>query len=406
VKILVVASALDLSLPYGCTAAWWQLLKALHENGAEVIVIPYQGRPVESLWWRTYDNPCYRLGAAFAGLLRARRWLPRLGSGSSEGWGQRARRGLVRRVVTPRWLRHLTRILDREKDVAAVLVLTVPLNHLCGIPTDLRRRFGVPVVYYDGDLPASLPEFGGFQSGFSIYYGADVGEYDAVLCNSQGATEDVRRLGARRTEVVWWGADPHVFRPLDAEEDIDVFFYGLGAEFRADWLRDMIAVPSRELPGLRFVVAGENLDVDLGRAERVGRVPTAQLNAYAGRARLNLNVARAAHASVYASATTRLFELAAMGRAIVTNPLLGLSEWFEPGREIEVVHSAADAVRTYARLAADAEARHALGRAARERVLRQHTYDYRARQVLELLRSLTIKDRDGRAAPVSMGEIR
>src|SRR5262249_2176602 len=145
---------------------------------------------IESLWWRTYDNPCYRMGAMFAGLLRMKRWLPRLRAAhpadGREGVGQRMQRGLVRRLGTPRWRRHLMRILEQEKDVAAVLVLTVPLNHLCGIPTALRERFGVPVIYYDGDLPASLPGFGGFGTGFSIYHGADIGEYDAVLSNSQG----------------------------------------------------------------------------------------------------------------------------------------------------------------------------------------------------------------------------
>ncbi|GAG91460.1 unnamed protein product, partial [marine sediment metagenome] len=57
-KILVIASTLDLKYRLGCTPSWWQLLKALHETGNEVIVIPYLGRPVKSLWWRTYKNPC------------------------------------------------------------------------------------------------------------------------------------------------------------------------------------------------------------------------------------------------------------------------------------------------------------------------------------------------------------
>ena len=57
-KILVIASTIDLKNKLGCTPAWWQLLKALYEIGHEVIVVPYLGRPVESLWWRTYDNPC------------------------------------------------------------------------------------------------------------------------------------------------------------------------------------------------------------------------------------------------------------------------------------------------------------------------------------------------------------
>ena len=57
-KVLVVCSALDLQYKLGCTPSWWQLLKALHETGNEVIAVPFLGDPVESLWWRCYPNPC------------------------------------------------------------------------------------------------------------------------------------------------------------------------------------------------------------------------------------------------------------------------------------------------------------------------------------------------------------
>lgn len=393
-KIVVVASVLDLSLPYGCTAAWWQLLKGLHASGAEIIAAPYHGRPVESLWWRVADNPCYRFGTTYAWLRHlGRRWpgraVSRAANTGGMSLGQRLQRQVLQRVIQPRWLRHLTAILERERDVAAVLILTVPVNHFSGLAAVLRARFGVPVVYYDGDVPASLPSFGGFASGFNMYHGADLSEYDAVLCNSLGGAESLRRLGARRVETVWWGADPDVFRPIEQGEDIDVFFYGLGTEYRADWLRDMIAIPSRELTGLRFVVAGANLDLDLGRAERIGVVPPTQLNYYAARSRLNLNVARQAHASVYASATTRLFELAAMARPVVTNPLAGLSEWFEAPSEIAVVTGADEAVHTYRALLGQTDVRRAMGEAARQRLLAQHTYKHRAQQVLSLLESLT-----------------
>ena len=75
-RILAVASAVDLDFRYGCTPAWWQLWKGLHEAGADLIVTPYRGRPVESPWWRTAPNPCYHEGEAFG--LRARR-APQLG---------------------------------------------------------------------------------------------------------------------------------------------------------------------------------------------------------------------------------------------------------------------------------------------------------------------------------------
>ena len=64
-KVLAVASAVDLDFRYGCTPAWWQLWKGLYEVGVDLIVTPYRGRPIESPWWRTYPNPCYREAEQF-----------------------------------------------------------------------------------------------------------------------------------------------------------------------------------------------------------------------------------------------------------------------------------------------------------------------------------------------------
>src|SRR5919106_6120518 len=58
-RILAVASAIDLDFRYGCTPAWWQLWKGMYEAGADLVVTPYRGRPVESPWWRTAPNPTY-----------------------------------------------------------------------------------------------------------------------------------------------------------------------------------------------------------------------------------------------------------------------------------------------------------------------------------------------------------
>ena len=88
-----------------------------------------------------------------------------------------------------------------ERDVDAVVVFTVPMAHFRGIPTYLRERFGVPVVF-DGDVPMSLPEFGGMDTGFNYYHGADLSEYDLVVSNSEGGLERLRELGARRAEAV------------------------------------------------------------------------------------------------------------------------------------------------------------------------------------------------------------
>jgi hypothetical protein len=388
VKVLVFASVLDLSMPYGCTPAWWQLMKAMHENGAEILAAPYHGPPVSSLWWRSYDNPCLDVGRRYSAFRRVREHLPARSSARANRMQRRVELRLIHARVTPRWREHLGSILSAEPDVDAVLVLTVPLNHLPGIATYVRERFGIPVCYFDGDVPASLPAYGGFDSGFDMYHGADLSEYDLVLSNSKGSEDTLRQLGARRTGTLWWAADPSAFRPVEAQEDIDVFFYGLGTEHREEWLRTMITIPSLRLPHRRFVVAGDRLDMDLGRAERLGPIPPSQLSHLVARSRVQLNVARSAHASVYASATTRLFELAAMRRTIVSNPLEGIHEWFEPGRELEVVDSADGAAAAYERLLQDDVRRKSLADAAHARVLKDHTFDHRARELLRHLESL------------------
>ena len=390
-KILAVVSAIDLDFRYGCTPAWWQLWKGLYEAGADLILTPYRGRALESPWWRVEQNPCYREGELFAALragaarLKGDTHLRRDEESPRESLSDRTARRLVEAWVTPRWRRHLEGILERERDVDAVVVFTVPLNHLRGIPTALRERFGVPVVYYDADVPLSLPEFGGADTGFNIYHGADPGEYDLVLSNSEGGLPRLRELGARRAEALFWGADPELFAPLDVEKEHDVFFYGYGDKFRKDWVERMIGEPSRRLAEVDFAVGGADFRADLGRARMLRYFPVNMLPRAISASRVNVNVARKPHASVFASSTSRLFELASTGAAIVTNPYEGIERWFEPARELLVVHDADEAVAAYRELLADPAAADELGRRARERVLEEHTFAHRARRLLELI---------------------
>ena len=388
-KILAVASAIDLDFRYGCTPAWWQLWKGLYEVGVDLIVTPYRGRAVESPWWRTAPNPAYLEGESFA---RARGALARLKGDrylrreeSDPGDTDRLVREVVWRWVTPRWQRHIERILEREGDVDAVLVFTVPMSHLRGIPTAVRERFGVPVVFYDGDVPMSLPEFGGMDTGFNYYYGADPGEYDLVVSNSEGGLDRLRELGARRAEALFWAADPELFKPLPVEKEHDVFFYGYGDKFRREWMRELVGEPSRRLPDVDFALGGEDFQGDVGRARSLGVIPFNAFNRAISSSRIALNVTRRAHATVRASSTARPFELAMAGATIVSNPHDGIETWFEPGRELLVVEDADGATAAYRELLGDPGAAEELGARARERALDEHTYAHRARRLLDLI---------------------
>jgi len=390
-KILAVASAVDLDFRYGCTPAWWQLWKGMYEASVDLIVTPYRGRPVESPWWRVEPNPTFREAESFAfardtvARLKGDRYIRRVEDSPEDTVADKVVRETIWRFVTPRWQRHLARILERERDIDAVVVFTVPMAHLRGIPTALRERYGVPVVFYDGDVPMSLPEFGGMDTGFNYYHGADPGEYDLVVSNSEGGLERLRELGARRAEAVFWGADPDFFRPLDVPKEIDVLFNGYGDKFRREWMAAMVGEPSRTLPDVDFALGGRDFRGDVGRARLVGDVGFNIFAHAISSARVNLNITRRSHATVYASATCRPFELAASGAAIVSNPHDGIERWFEPESEVLIVNDADGAVSAYRRLLDDPGEAEEMGRRARERVVEEHTYVHRARQLLDLL---------------------
>lgn len=412
-KILVICSSLDLSAPFSCTPSWWQLLKALYEEGTDLLVMPYHGQATDTLWWRALPNPCVAEGAVYERIrpivyaARSRHGDPaetdttrRLDddlSEAPESVADRMVRGIAQRWIRPRWRRALAHVFERERDIDAVLLLTVPLNQLTGIPRWLRERYSVPVVYYDGDLPASLPSMHGFRSGFRIYQGADVAEYDAFIGNSIGSAETLRRMGARAVHTLPYAADPEVFAPLPVAQDIDVFFYGHGVEYREEWIEGMVGRASSALPEHQFAVRGTRMLVDLGRTKQLPYLSFSKLREFCCRSKINLNIPRASHTSVYGSATARPFELAAMGCCVVSSPYPGLEEWFEPGQEMIVLDRADDAVDTYRRLLTDEAARREIGARARARVLAQHTFRHRAQSVLAILAAPTIM-RGDRAA--------
>src|SRR5581483_3779493 len=339
-KLLILASSLDLTQPFSATPSWWQLLKGLYEVGVDVLATTYQGPAIESLWWRALPNPVQCEGDLFKAVRdtfrRSSPARPVETAASSETLVDRAQRQLAQRVIAPRWRAFLTRTLAAQPDIDAVIFLTIPLNHVVGLAKFVQDRFNKPVLYYDGDVPASLPGFAGFATGFKIYQGADVSEYAGFISNSLGGADMLREMGAKNVHVLYYAADPDVFSPIEVKQDIDVFFYGHTREYREEWIDGMIAYASQHMPEASFAVRGRQLG-DLGRARLLPYLSVSKLREYACRSKIHLCVTRKAHASVFASSSARPFELASMGACIVSNPYLGVETWFEPGKEINEI---------------------------------------------------------------------
>ena len=295
----------------------------------------------------------------------------------------------TRTIIQPRWKRHILNILSRNNDLDAVLFINVPINQLRGIPTAIHERFDIPVIYYDADMPVSLPRLAGFSTGFRIYYDADLSEYDLFIGNSIGSMQELEKMGAKKTQPLIWGTDPTTFSPMEiSNQDIDIFFYGFGDEYRQDWMKWMISEPSQQMPESKFVVRGNGFQVDLGNTRLLSNISFNRLREYCCRSKINLNIVRGAHASVYGSSSARPFELAAMECCIVSNPYPGLEDWFEPGKELYIVEEAEEVIDLYRYLLTHDTERQTIGRRARERVLKEHTYQHRARQLVQMIREL------------------
>ena len=123
----------------------------------------------------------------------------------------------------------------------------------------------------------------------------------------------------------------------------------------------------------------------------IGHVGTANHNVINSSARMVLNVNRESMARVGFSPPTRVFEAAGAAACLITDAWLGIEQFFEPGGEVLVAHSAGEVVR-YLREIGPEQAQ-AIGSAMNERALRDHTYEQRAREVDDILRRSWIAPR-------------
>jgi spore maturation protein CgeB len=116
-----------------------------------------------------------------------------------------------------------------------------------------------------------------------------------------------------------------------------------------------------------------------GNVRYAGHVYTHEHNAFNSSALAILNVNRESMAKAGYSPATRVFEAAGAGACMVSDAWEGIEQFFEPGLEILVAKDTEEVVRHL--LTLTPERCRTIGAAARRRVLAEHTYAQRAREV-------------------------
>ena len=246
-----------------------------------------------------------------------------------------------------------------------------------------------PVVFWDIDTPVTVAKL---EQGDDEYLSpALVPRFDLYLSFTGGPL--LRRIesefGARRASPFYCMADTNAYRPVDAEERWLLGYIGTYSDDRQPALESLLIEPARRLPNEHFVVAGPQYPPEITWPPNVARIhhvdPREHAPFYA-RQRFTLNVTRSEMIRAGWSPSVRLFEAAACGTPVISDSWDGLDHFFRPASEILVAESTEDVV-DIVRESSPEEAR-AIGEAARQRVLAEHTPEQRAEELETHVRAL------------------
>ena len=238
---------------------------------------------------------------------------------------------------------------------------------------------GTLVGFWDVDAPATLDRV---QSHPEDPFRALIPRYDFIFTYGGGdpVVGAYRALGARFCAPIYNALDPTTHHPVPRDDRFvcDLAFLGNRLPDREARVEEFFLRPASLLPGRRFLLGGSGWE---GKSlppnvKLLGHVPTTDHNALNVTPLAVLNVSRESMARYGFSPATRVFEAAGAGGCLVTDAWEGIELFLAPDREVLVAKDGAEVAALLEALTP--ERARALGQAARERILSEHTYAGRA----------------------------
>lgn len=248
------------------------------------------------------------------------------------------------------------------------------------------RRSGATVIFWDVDAPATLERL---QKDPDDPFHSCVGRYDMIFTYGGGdpVVRAYERIGARVCTPVYNALDPETHHPVapDLRFASDLAFLGNRLPDREERVSEFFLFAATLLPERSFLLAGNGWD-DKSVPDNVrylGHLYTADHNAFNCTPLAVVNISRDSMARNGFSPATRVFEAAGSGACLITDNWMGIDQFLEPEREILVANDGEDVATLVAELTPSRAKR--IGASALRRVLAEHTYSQRARQVDAIL---------------------
>lgn len=254
---------------------------------------------------------------------------------------------------------------------------------------DARTDDGQAVVFWDVDAPATLDRV---QSNPKDPFRPLVGRYDAVLTYGGGppVVNAYRAIGARECVPIYNALDPQTHHPVEPDPRFegDLAFLGNRLPDREERVGEFFLGAAAETPDMTFLIGGSGWgDKSLPPNVRwLGHVYTQDHNALNCTPRAVLNISRESMARYGYSPATRVFEAAGAGACLITDWWVGVEEFLEPDVEILVARDGSEVAEIVRTL--DPQRARQIGESALRRVLSEHTYAHRAKEVEEILTRL------------------
>ena len=253
--------------------------------------------------------------------------------------------------------------------------------------------------FYDLDTPVTLRKL---QAGDEEYMNAAlIARFDYYLSFAGGPVLDrlAKRFGVQAPIAFWCCVDPEIHFPQPASLKWDLAYLGTYSSDRQSKLNELMLQPAVALPEFSFAVCGPLYPSDIFWPTNVTKLEHAnplEHPRFYGSQRFCLNLTRDEMVRNGYSPSTRLFEAAACGTAIISDRWTGIESFFTPDREILIAENSEQMIEIL-RDYPDKD-RLRLGKKARERVLSSHTAEQRVIKLEALVRqrsnATTKLDRD------------
>ena len=227
---------------------------------------------------------------------------------------------------------------------------------------------------------------------FMEYWKNIAGYYDYFFTIQKGAFfEELEKSGVRNYHYLPMAASPDIHKPCKPSEEerdhygSDISFMGAGYYNRRQFLKGLM--------DFDFKIWGTdwNIKSELGRhIQRSGeRINTDEVVRIFNAAKININL----HSSTYHAGINpfgdfvnpRTFEIISCGGFQVVDKRSGLEGLFDINKEIVVYEDLDDLKRKIKYYLNNPEEREVIAEKGRQRILRDHTYEHRMKEMLEYI---------------------